>query len=220
LDPNEPDEPQPEFPDPEDADPELKKAFANQLTTIILLMEGILGVAGVMLGIWFEIRWLDLIRPDAFPILAGLICGVTLVAVHAALLFPGKEWNPLRQWIYKPFARTFLDRMRMLSVEDIILISIVSGCAEELLFRGWFQTTYGIVPASILFGIIHIWGKPGIPYGIYAIGIGFVLGGLFAYTGNLWAPVLAHTLNNFLGLMANKYNWTPDVPNPQPQPED
>lgn len=202
-------EPIPEL--PEDPDPEVKKAFANQITTIIIVLEGLLGIAGVLIGSWAGIKWGELILPEPNALLVGLATGLGLIALHALLLFPGGDKNPLRRWIFDPFAETFLDQMRMLSLEDIILISLLSGTAEEILFRGWLQTELNIVVASVVFGLIHIWGKEGIPYGIYAIGIGFILGGAYWYTGNLWAPVLAHTINNLFGLIANKYGWIPGL---------
>jgi membrane protease YdiL (CAAX protease family) len=208
MDPQKPEE-GPEIPD--DPDPEVKKAFANQLTTIIIVLEGLLGVGGILIGSWVGIEWSELIIPEPRAIAYGVLTGVGLVALHAILLFPGGDWNPLRRWIFDPFAETFLERMKLLSLEDILLISILSGTAEELLFRGWLQTEVNIVVASVVFGIIHIWGKDGIPYGLYAIGIGFVLGGAYWYTGNLWTPVIAHVLNNLFGLVANKYDWIPGL---------
>lgn len=206
-----PEEPEPEL--PEDADPEVKKAFANQLTTIIIVLEGLLGIGGILVGSWVGIRWANYIIPDPHAIAVGVLTGAGLIATHAILLFPGGDRNPLRRWIFEPFADTFLDRMKLLSLEDIVLISVLSGTAEEILFRGWLQMEFNIVIASIVFGLIHIWGKEGIPYGIYAIGIGFALGGVYWYTGNLWAPVIAHVLNNLFGLVANKYNWIPGMEN-------
>ena len=56
--------------------------------------------------------------------------------------------------------------------------------------------------ASLLFGAAHVWGREAWPYGLYAAGMGGVLGGLLMVTGSLWAPVLAHALNNLLGFQA------------------
>ena len=36
---------------------------------------------------------------------------------------------------------------------------------------------------------------------------GGVLGGLLMVTGSLWAPVLAHALNNLLGFLALRDSW-------------
>lgn len=37
--------------------------------------------------------------------------------------------------------------------------------------------------------------------------MGGVLGGLLMVTGSLWAPVLAHALNNLLGFLALRDGW-------------
>lgn len=69
----------------------------------------------------------------------------------------------------------------------------------------------GILPASLLFGAAHVWGPRALPYGLYAAGMGVVLGGLFAYTSHgLWAPIVAHAVNNLVGLWALARDWLPE----------
>ncbi|MFB6346711.1 MAG: lysostaphin resistance A-like protein [bacterium] len=201
----------PEEPDPED-EPDLADEgdFRNRFVTITLLFEACLALLGLAFGTWSGVAWKPLIvlNPDA--IFVGLAGGVGLFLTHLLLLYPGGESNPLYRYIFKPFKESLLSRIPSLDVEDIIFISVLSGLGEEILFRGWLQMEFGIVLASVLFGLIHIWGKEGIGYGIYAIGMGFVLGYLFQYTGyNLWAPVTAHAVNNFLGLLAIEMKFTP-----------
>lgn len=197
-------------PGEEPEEPEQRRLFANQLTTSLLMLEGSLGLVGAVGGYWSGVDWLALIQFSPVDLSLGLGGGVGLFLLHVVLLFPGGERNPLYRWIYKPFSETLAKRLRILSLEDIILISLMSGVAEEVMFRGWVQTELGLVAASILFGIIHIWGRQGIGYGVYAIGMGFILGFLFEYTGTLWAPMGMHSINNFLGLLSIKKGWTPD----------
>jgi membrane protease YdiL (CAAX protease family) len=88
-----------------------------------------------------------------------------------------------------------------------VLLALASGIGEEVLFRGWLQAEVGLVAASLLFGAAHVWGRETWPYGLYAAGMGGVLGGLLMVTGSLWAPVLAHALNNLLGFLALRDGW-------------
>lgn len=74
-----------------------------------------------------------------------------------------------------------------------IYLSFVAGVSEELLFRGLLQPLLGIGPASVLFGIMHFI-TPG--YVLLAGAMGFYLGFLFEWTGNIVVPVMVHGLYN------------------------
>lgn len=201
--------PTPDEPDEPSDGPRGPEPGANQLTTTLIMLEGTLGVVGVVGGYWTGIDWVSIIRFRPLPFALGIGAGVGLFLLHVVLLFPGGEKNPLYRWIYRPFEEVLVHRLRLLSLEDIFLVSLMSGLAEEIMFRGWVQSELGLVVASVLFGLVHIWGQRGVGYGIYAIGMGFVLGGLFMYTGSLWAPAAAHVLNNLIGLLSIKFDWTP-----------
>ncbi|GIP37503.1 hypothetical protein J31TS4_07830 [Paenibacillus sp. J31TS4] len=80
-----------------------------------------------------------------------------------------------------------------------LLCAFVSVC-EELLFRGGVQEALGFGPywTSILFAVIHVrylqhWLMTGL---VFAISYG--LGWLYAATGTLWTPVIAHFLIDFI----------------------
>ncbi|MEE8408935.1 MAG: CPBP family intramembrane glutamic endopeptidase, partial [Myxococcota bacterium] len=69
------------------------------------------------------------------------------------------------------------------------------------LFRGTLQPTLGLWLAAAVFAVLHI--GPNVrflPWTIMALGAGLAFGGLFSWTGNLVAPVLAHITVNYLNL--------------------
>jgi membrane protease YdiL (CAAX protease family) len=74
---------------------------------------------------------------------------------------------------------------------DLIMISLAAGIAEELLFRGVLQIKFGIVPSSILFGLVHFISPL---YMIIAAGMGFYLGAFLYMYNNLMIPVMIHFL--------------------------
>ncbi|MEW5976045.1 MAG: CPBP family intramembrane glutamic endopeptidase [Acidobacteriota bacterium] len=86
-----------------------------------------------------------------------------------------------------------------LQVWEIGAIAILSGVAEEVFFRGAFQPVFGLVPASLLFGLAHLVPrKEFLPWSFYAVFAGFLLGSVFELTRSLLPVVLAHTLVNFV----------------------
>ncbi len=124
---------------------------------------------------------------------AGLGAGALLIGV----------WNLMRR--LSPRARE-LERhlsglLGPLEPAEIVGLALLSGFAEELFFRGAMQGSWGWLPATILFAVIHT--GPGPAFRIWTLfaGIaGLVLAGLMLWRECLLAPVVAHTLVNGINL--------------------
>lgn len=181
---------------------------SSSLGRIILGTEAGLALLAWMAGRWSGVDWARMVSPTAEGVSLGVLGGLGFVALHLVLILPGGSGNPLYRRIYVPLRRMVQPWARSTSVIALVGVALASGIAEELFFRGWLQTQTNIVLASLVFGAAHLWGREALPYGAYATLMGFGLGGLFAYTGqHLWAPALAHVLNNLLGLLALRYDW-------------
>lgn len=84
---------------------------------------------------------------------------------------------------------------------NLVILAIIPAFAEELLFRGIYQQLFikflrsphaGIWITAILFSAIHFQFYGFFPRMI----LGLVFGYLFFWTGNLWAAIMPHFLNN------------------------
>lgn len=204
-------------PDPENIPDEV---IANNLTFALIVFEGLLGAAAIVGRHWAGMDWHGPFQFDPQALAIGAAAGILMLVVNGLLLLPGGDANPLFRWVYRPFHRRFLNHFETLSLEDITFVSLISGLCEELLFRAWIQAQYGIIAGSVTFGVVHIWGRDGLGYGIYATGMGFYLGGVFLLTGgNLWAVALAHGINNFLGLLCIYQGWVPELKEAQEDPQ-
>ena len=84
---------------------------------------------------------------------------------------------------------------------EIVFIALVSGFAEEYLFRGALQEKFGIWIATAVFAIVH-WpvNRNFLAWPFIAALVGLGLGGLREWTGTLWAPAAAHALINMVNL--------------------
>ena len=84
---------------------------------------------------------------------------------------------------------------------EIVWIALLSGAAEEYLFRGALQEKMGVWLAAAVFGVIHwplnrnFWMWP-----LLSGVIGLGLGGLALATHSLVAPAAAHALVNLVNL--------------------
>ena len=89
---------------------------------------------------------------------------------------------------------------------NIMLICVLTGIGEELMFRGLLQTIFArflknkhllVWTVAILFSIIHFQFYGFIPRML----LGAFLGYLMYYSRSIWVPALAHFTNNFLSLV-------------------
>ena len=85
---------------------------------------------------------------------------------------------------------------------SLVLVSIFSGVGEETFFRGAVQQEFGIVVASLLFGLMHVGpDRRHLLWTLWAVLAGFLFGGLYDLTGGLLAPILAHAAHNAATLL-------------------
>lgn len=80
---------------------------------------------------------------------------------------------------------------------NLLLLSVFSGIGEEVFFRGAVQPEFGLVAASLLFGLAHIGpDRRYLVWTLWAVLAGFLFGGLYELTGGLLAPAVAHVAHN------------------------
>lgn len=92
---------------------------------------------------------------------------------------------------------------------DLVIIAVISGFCEEVFFRGVAQPQFGIVITSIAFGLFHDPSFKHFSYVIVAFLYSILLGYLYQYTGNLWAPIFAHITHNMISLYILRYRIKP-----------
>lgn len=90
---------------------------------------------------------------------------------------------------------------------SLLIMAFVPAVCEETLFRGGLQNFLSkaikspwisIIIVSILFSIVHFSFYGFLP----RMFLGFVLGLIFYYTGNIWLSITAHFFNNALAVTA------------------
>jgi membrane protease YdiL (CAAX protease family) len=166
----------------------------------VLVEGGFLGIALVW-SFFGKIPLQDLLAPVFPHVWIGMGLGCGILGLSVVTLTYGPRYLGCCRRIKHLMEHEVAPLFRGFSIGSAGLLAIVSGVSEEVLFRGILQTQFGLVAASILFGVVHIWRKDAVSYGIYAAIIGVLLGGVYAVTQNLWGPIVAHTLNNFVAIL-------------------
>jgi membrane protease YdiL (CAAX protease family) len=90
---------------------------------------------------------------------------------------------------------------------NIFMIAILPALGEELLFRGVIQRIFtgwtknyhgGIWIAAFLFSAMHMQFYGFLPRMV----LGAMFGYLLVWTGTMWVPILAHFVNNTIGVLS------------------
>jgi membrane protease YdiL (CAAX protease family) len=90
---------------------------------------------------------------------------------------------------------------RELTVGQILVLAGLSSLGEELLFRGLLVPVLGVALSAALFGLAHqIKGPSRWVWAGWATAVGLMLGAVFALTGSLVGPLLAHAIVNAANL--------------------
>lgn len=140
---------------------------------------------------------------------ANALLGLAAVAPLAAALhwFMRTHWRPLAD--FRESQLQFFSELGFrLTRPRIILLSIIAGVSEETMFRGVLQTiadrqlpvAAAIALTSLVFGLLH---ARTVLYAVIAGLVGAYLGTLFWATGSLFAPILTHTIYDFIA-----FEWT------------
>jgi len=89
-----------------------------------------------------------------------------------------------------------------LSIPQAAAIGLVTGVGEEVVFRAGLQPLLGLPLTSFVFGALHVLPplRRNWPWTLFAVAMGFLLGGIYQRTGNLAGPVFAHALINAVNL--------------------
>jgi membrane protease YdiL (CAAX protease family) len=120
---------------------------------------------------------------------AGLVLALFTVAVTPLLV----KQAP---WAARLHAE-FRSAIGPLSRREIWLLALMSGTAEELLFRGALQPVVGLWLASLIFGGVHVGpSRLYLPWTLWAFVMGLLFGLIYASTGVLWGAILAHVTIN------------------------
>lgn len=103
--------------------------------------------------------------------------------------------------LFHNLEQLFQEILGELSLQDIFFIAAFSAVCEEYFFRGLIQYYIGLLPASLMFGLLHSGpSKRFLPWTVFATLMGFVLGGLYMSFNNIFIPIGVHFLINFVNL--------------------
>ncbi len=156
------------------------------------------GALTVAAALWSGLRGFDLPLFGHSALLSTLLGTLTAIATVSLGLLAYRLVPVLRE-IAEELAPRLLDGADRGS---LVLLAIFSGIGEETFFRGALQQEFGLVVASLVFGLVHVGpDRRYLVWTAWAVLAGFLFGVLYEVTGGLLAPILAHSAHNAATLL-------------------
>ncbi len=156
------------------------------------------GALVVAAALWSALRGRELhLLGDS--VASSLLLGASTAAVTISLGLLGYRLVPVLQEIAEELAPRLVDGADR---SGLVLVSIFSGVGEETFFRGALQPEFGLVIASLAFGLVHVGpDRRYLVWTAWALLAGFMFGALYEITGGILAPILAHCTHNAATLL-------------------
>jgi membrane protease YdiL (CAAX protease family) len=183
--------------------PEIIHISRQKLLIMAFLSEGLALLIAFILGLLFDIDLFQLPDNALHDIVTGTMAALIPFLLFILLLSSRAETFPL----LRSLKRTMLTQVRPLFANarliDLVVISLIAGIAEEMLFRGIVQVKFGIITASVVFGLAHSVTPA---YVLIATLMGLYIGYVFSAAGNLLVPIQLHFIYDLLALVYLKYS--------------
>jgi membrane protease YdiL (CAAX protease family) len=139
--------------------------------------------------------WLDTSGVEAVVVslvLGGCIAGITILS--SRFIVRRFAWGRALHSSLRP---AFADQRD----GALVLMAVASGVGEEMFFRGLLAPHVGIVLSSLAFGVLHqVRGQGRWAWAAWATLLGASLATLYALTGQLVGPIVAHVAINAANL--------------------
>ena len=181
------------------------------LLRLAILGEGLLVLLALLWARWRQTSFI--LGSATQGAVIGTVAAVGLCAANYYMLCGAPDIAGVRS-IRRLYVEGLKPIFGNLSPTEITVISLAAGIGEELLFRGVLQAELGLLPASVIFGLLHMGGAGTLVFGCWVMVMGGVLGGLAIWTGGLLAPIVAHAVYDAAAM--SYMRWEESKVDPRP----
>jgi membrane protease YdiL (CAAX protease family) len=150
--------------------------------------------------VWAKLRSVPIpYRVDAEALGLAMLAAAAFSAVNLSLYHRARR---CQRWaaVYQFLENELFPLFRSIQAGELLVLVVLVGLGEEILFRGVLQQEIGLVGASLVFGILHGPSRSLWPLAVWASAMGACLGLIYQASGNLVVPALAHALYDFVAI--------------------
>lgn len=135
-------------------------------------------------------------------ILTGTVSGIVLAVISLIVALKSDKLTNFRKTVNEVMENIQPGKV------DMLLVALLAGWSEELLFRGIVQPLIGIWLTSLLFVIVHgvvdVRDKSKRTFGVFVFCGSMIMGLIYQYSG-LAAAMAAHATYDFVILLGLSY---------------
>ncbi|XP_010425276.1 PREDICTED: uncharacterized protein LOC104710395 [Camelina sativa] len=136
----------------------------------------------------------------------GLIAGIVVLISSSRFLL-------LKSWPDYADSSEAANQQILTSLEplDYLVVAMLPGISEEMLFRGALMPLVGtnwngIVAIGLIFGLLHLGSGRKYSFAVWASIVGIVYGYAAVLSSSLFVPMASHALNNLVGGLLWRYS--------------
>jgi len=187
----------------------------NHLTMFVL--------PGIIFSVFiYKKNWLSFLKLNVWPNIVNVLGGIVLLLLSMPfvqfLFWFNQNKIPLPDWA-RTMETSTADTINSMLIADVpyefffnvLVVALIPSIGEELIFRGILQkrfeksfrnTLIGIWLSAFIFSAFHMQFEGFFPRFV----LGALLGYLYYWSGNLWVPIIAHFMNNFLQILVQYFH--------------
>ena len=190
----------------------------RQFLNLAALFEGGLVLAAIVLGWFVDVNPLEYLILKWESIAWGVVASVPMILLFLlSYRFPVGPFLKIKRFLVEMLGPP----LAACRWYELILLAIIVGFCEEILFRGvlqpWFENlggpAVGLVGSNVLFGLAHVITPL---YGVLAGLTGCYLGWLLDFSGerNVLIPVITHAVYDYLAFMVVVRGYRQELAHP------
>lgn len=185
----------------------IKQLSDKELMIQMYLSQGLILMIGIISSLFLIDSWYSLIELNWKQLfLFGFLPALFIVFIDFVLM----RYLPERYYDDDGINKRIFTSMSYWHIPIFVLFVAI---AEELLFRGVIQSTFGYIIASLTFALVHIryLRKPVLLVSILLMS--FFIGFLYEITDNLLVTIVTHFFVDLLLALLLKWKWGDFVDN-------
>jgi membrane protease YdiL (CAAX protease family) len=178
----------------------------SKLLLIAFILEGIMCIVALLVAKFLNINLFPLTENLLKDTIIGILAALPPFIIFVFALSKKAQRIPIIDSLRKTMITEVKAVFANLRFIDIIAISLIAGFSEEIFFRGILQAKFGLVIASIAFGLFHFITPA---YIVITTIMGFYIGIIFHLSESLFIPIQLHAVYDIGALTYLKYGVEP-----------
>lgn len=165
---------------------------------LVVMQLGLLAIA-LVIARWQDIDPLRYMAGERTP--APMAISAVVGALTGGVVVGLSRWGEATSASLRRMAATLAEMIGPLRMHEVAALAVVSGVAEEILFRGVLLEWWGPFASTLVFAVLHIAPQRELLlWPVFAAAAGGLFAALTIASGDVTAAIVAHMTINYFNL--------------------